>query len=376
MRKLALGLSLIMVTACGSQPSPKTSLLKTCIASKKSLHDNLHFSGNIQPLHENTVVSPGDAVVESMHYHYGQRIKKGEIIMVLNSTELQKQYHDTLTEYLKAKDSYILTKAKFIGTQDLWEAGLIAKNNYLSEKSGIASTRMALLQASQKLKEMSEKMEDSQAKNLSLLNLAEFDKISQAFEKKHNLIYLRARADGILLEAPKTGEDNSRITTGSQVKSGQVLGLIGDLSGLSIEIDIPEVDIHKVHVGMPAQVEGVAFGGQNLQGNVVAINAQASANQGGGLPSFHALVEVKKLTPDQQAWVKVGMSAAITLTTEDQQALVIPIAALKQEKGESVVQIKNADGSLGSRVVVTGAAQADQVLVSAGLKEGDVLVYG
>jgi len=377
MKKFAIVLSLAILAACSPRPAPKTPLPKTGIVKKQSLHEDLHFSGNIQPIQENTLVSPVDAVIESMPFHYGQVIKKGELIMVLNSTELQKQYNETLTEYLKAKDSYTLAKAKFTGTRDLWKAGIIAKNHYLSEKSGIASTKMALLQALQKLREMGERVHDPDTQNLSLLNLAEFDKISQVFEKKHNLIYLRAKNGGILLEAPKTGEDSShRIAPGSQVKSGQVLGLIGDLSGLGIEIDIPEVDIHKIHLGMEALVEGVAFGGQNLQGKVVAINAQASNNPGGGLPSFHALVEVKELTLLQQAWVKVGMSAAITLRTADQQALVIPLAALKQEKGQAIVQVKNPDGSLSSRVVITGPALADQVLITAGLKEGEVLFYG
>jgi HlyD family secretion protein len=366
-----------MLMSCGTKPHPKTASTKTYTVATQNIHDSLHFTGNIQPLHENTLTSPMDAVVESMHFHYGQLIKKNDVIMVLNSTELQKQYNDTLTEYLKAKDSFTIAKAKFVGTKDLWDAGLIAKNNYLSEKSSIATTQMALLQASQKLKEMGEKMDDPNAKSLTLLSLTQFDKISQVFETKRNLIHLRARTEGILLEAPKTGDDKSgRIAVGAQIKAGQVLGLIGDLSGLSIEIDIPEVDIHKIHVGMLAQVEGVAFGGQNLEGKVVAVNAQASSNQNGGLPSFHALVEVKTLTQEQQRWVKVGMSAAITLTTDNQTALVIPIAALQQEKGQAVVKLKNADGTISSRSIITGAAQADQVLVKSGLKEGDVVLYG
>lgn len=374
---LLILLSLLILTACGHPDLPKKVLQKTYTVNKQTLHDSLHFTGSIQPLHENTLSSPMDAVVESINYHYGQLVKPGDVIMVLNSSELQKQYNDTLTEYLKAKDSFTVAKAKFIGTKDLWDAGLLAKNNYLSEKSSLATTRIALLQSTQKLKEMSDKMGDPSAKQVSLLSLAQFDKISQAFETKRNLIHLKAITQGILLESPKSGEDKAgRIAVGSQVKSGQVLGLIGDLSGLSIEIDIPEVDIHKIRVGMSAKVDGVAFGGQRLEGEVVAINAQASNTQGGGLPSFNALVEVKTLTPEQQQLVKVGMSAAITLITDNQEALLIPIAALKQDKGQSVVQLQKQDGTIRTQIITTGSAQADKVLVNSGLQIGDVVLYG
>ena len=42
-----------------------------------------------------------------------------------------------MTDYLKAKDSDTIAKAKFTGTQDLWGSGLLSKNNYLSEKSNV-----------------------------------------------------------------------------------------------------------------------------------------------------------------------------------------------------------------------------------------------
>ncbi|WP_232220322.1 efflux RND transporter periplasmic adaptor subunit [Legionella tunisiensis] len=91
------------------------------------MQKTLYFSGTIQPLQESTLTSPMDAIVETMHYHYGQLVKKGDIVVTLNSTDLQRQYNDTLTEYLKAKDNFTVAKAKFIGTQELWDAGLLSK---------------------------------------------------------------------------------------------------------------------------------------------------------------------------------------------------------------------------------------------------------
>lgn len=372
---LSVFISLIL-TSCGGHEQQKKSAVKTYEIKTRALHKSLHFTGSIQPLHESSLTSPMEAVVETMNFHYGQMVKKGEVVLTLNSNELQKQYNDTLTDYLKAKDSYTIAKAKFSGTQDLWDSGLLSKNNYLSEKSSVATARVTLMQATRKLTELLEKMDENNPHNLSALSLADFEKLKTILTANHNIIHLKAPSDGVMLYPPKSGEDkNARITVGTSVKSGQVLALVGNLTGISVEIDVPEIDIDKIRPGMKATISGVAFGKHNLKGTLVAVNAQASNGNSGGLPSFTAVVEVKKLTPRQRPWIKVGMSAAIELNVDSDNQLLVPIAAVKREKGKSIVEVQVAKGVIKKRVITTGAAQADSVVVESGLKEGDVVVY-
>ncbi len=150
--------------------------------------------------------------------------------------------------------------------------------------------------------------------------------------------------------------------------------MIGNLKGISVEIDVPEIDIDKIRPGMIAKISGVAFGKQQLKGTLVAVNAQATNTGSGGLPSFSAVVEVASLTPEQQAWIKVGMSAAIELNVEEDKQLFVPIAAVKRDQGHSVVQVQVAQGAIEQRIITTGPAQADAVVVASGLKEGDRVV--
>lgn len=374
---LLIGIALtIGLTACGSNEKEKPQALNSFKVKPQPLHKTLHFTGTIQPLRESTLTSPMEAVVETMNFHYGQMVKKGDVVLTLNSNELQKQYNDTLTDYLKAKDSYTIAKAKFVGTQELWDSGLLSKNNYLSEKSGVDTARVTLMQATRKLTEMLEKMDDSNTQNLSSLSLADFDKVRKILTSNHNIIRLKAPSDGIMLYPPKSGDDKStRVSVGSSVKSGQVIALVGDLKGISVEIDVPEIDIDKIHPGMNATISGVAFGKHHLKGKVVAVNAQASNTSSGGLPSFTAVVEVSSLTAEQQPWIKVGMSAAIELSIDSDNQLLIPIAAVKREKGNSIVNLRSAKGSIEKRIIITGPAQADSVVIESGLKEGDVVVY-
>lgn len=375
MNKFLSVIGLALIVGCGPQKK-EVSNVRTFEVKRAGIERQLHFSGVIQPLHENSISSPMEAVVETMNFHYGQLVKKNDIIITLNSSELQKQFNDTLTEYLKAKDSYSIAKAKFAGTQDLWDSGLISKNNWLSEKSNLNNVRVSLMQAGRKLSEMLEKVDEHNTKNMANLSLADFEKIKNVLATEHNLIRIKAPSDGVLLYPPKADQDKSaRISVGASIKSGQVIALIGDLTGISVEIEIPEIDISQVHTGMNASISGIAFGKHPLQGKLVAINAQATATSN-GLPFFTAVVEVKSLTPEQQRWIKVGMSASIALDISEKQQISIPIAAIFREKGQNKVRVKKA-GNQESEVVTvtTGSAEASTVVITNGLVEGDVVLY-
>lgn len=371
-----LGIMTGLLMRCSHPNSTGNTKSISYSVGTQQLHQSLFFTGIIQPLNEMALTCPIDAVVETMRYNYGQSVKLDEIVLTLNSSELEKQYNDTLTEYLKAKDNFGVARARFNGTQELWSAGLISKNNYLSEKSSLNTARISLLQSTQKLSEMLKKMDETGNKELSSLNIAQFNKVQQALNGHHNLIRLKAPAQGILLYPPKAAEDKTnRVAVGSTVKAGQVIALIGNVTGIHVEIDIPETDINKIHKGMTAQITGAALGKYSLKGQVVNINTQAIPGNTGTPPFFSATVEVSNLSSEQRTAIKIGMSAAIELIIDQDKQLLIPIKAVKQDKGKRVVMIQNKDGTREAREVVTGVATADQVVIDHGLKEGEVVVY-
>jgi HlyD family secretion protein len=378
MRFIYLLLIPLILLGCSEQkPSIKDKDKAHFYTVKKdNLTKTLFFTGKIQPLKETTLIAPIDAVIEAMPHLYGQFVKKDMVVFHLTSNELQKQHNEILTEYLKAKDNYGIAKTKFSGTQELWDAGLISKNNYISEKSSLNTAQISLMQAAERLNDLLDKT-GNKDHNITALSFADFEKVKNAFAMKHNSIQIKAPSDGVLLFPPKTGEDfSSRLNTGAAVKSGDVLGLIGDLSGIRIEIVVPEVDIEKVQPGTMAIVRSYAFPEEELKGKVVAVTAQASTNSNSSFPTFSAVIEVNHLTPLQQAHLKVGMSTDIALTVSSENKLVVPLSAVKQEQGRNVVQVVNQDGSKSSRPIITGSTDVDKIIIESGLKENEVIYYG
>jgi HlyD family secretion protein len=368
----------LLSISCRHSPKETKSHAKTYQVKSEKVVQSLYFTGTIQPLKESLVTSPFDSTIETVKVQYGQYVKKGEIIAILKSNELQKQFNDVLTGYLKAKENYSITKAKFIGTEDLWKAGIISKNNFLSEKSSMNNARVSLMQSQKKLYETMEKVDYLGEKDLINLNLSDFDRVKDVLNTAHNIIKLRAPISGLLLNPPSGSNEKKpgRLTSGSTLKSGQPVALIGDLRGLKIEIDIPEADITQISPGMEANITSIPLGSRTLHGELVTINGQANPSNSGSLPSFNAIIHVKKLSTAEQLLIKVGMSAAIELKITNSSQLQVPIVAIQHEGGENRVKVLAKDGSFKENIVTTGSVQADKVVIKSGLKENDVVVYG
>jgi len=362
------------VVARFHQPSVSKKSVISYVVHPRTLHQSLYFTGTIQPIQETALTCPVESIVEKIHFNYGQLVTKDDIIMTLHSNALEKQYNEAFTDYLKTKDNFTMTNARFNGTQELWDTGLISKNNYLSEQSSLHAAHIALLQSTMTLMEMREKIGDHQ--DLSTLNIDQFNKIQQALHRPHNLIRLKAPVSGVLLYSLKAAADKaSRIQVATSVKAGDVLAIIGDVTGVRIDIDIPETDIDKVQVGMPAHITGIALGKLLLKGTIVHINTQATTGGMGNTVYFNTSVEVRDLTLAEIKAIKIGVNATIELICDRKNQLLIPIKYITQMDERKVVTVLNTDGSLDKRSVMTGTATADKVCIEQGLKSGDRVIF-
>ena len=230
------------------------------------------------------------------------------------------------------------------------------------------------MQSTRNLKELLEKMDEQDRTDLSGLSFASFDKVQQVLAKNHNLIQLKAPVDGVILFPPHSNDDKSgRVDVGGSVKSGQSLATVGNLDGIRVEIEVPEIDVSFVKPGISAKINSVTVNRAPLTGEITAVSAQAASGNSGGMPSFSAIVEVKSLTAAQK-WVKVGMSANVDLIIDNGKKLVIPTSAIQFKQGQPLVVVRNKDGSKSDRSITTGTVEAGRVIVERGLNPGDRLV--
>lgn len=382
------------LTNCEKKTAKQQQTQMTTITAKlQSVPTNLFYSGTINPITVNTVICPADGTVTSINFKYGQIVQGGTLLMTVSSTKLQQDYRQALTDFLKAKEDYKNTTVNFQGTQELYKAQIISEQEYLSEKEQFDSTELAYVNARENL-EQTLKTIPGVPKQIELekLSLDDFAVISRTLETHYDNVRIYAPTTGIALFPQKGGggvsdggdgggddgggDNNGKIHVGSQVKQGQRLVDIGDLSGIATTIQVSELVINQIKPGQKVTVTIDALPNVTLNGAVTAVGAQAqsSALSQGALATFPVTIEVPKLSPQQSQLVRVGMSTKIQISIQNPPQIVIPLNAVFQQNGKSMVRIIDPTGNVRAVPVVTGQTTLTDVTVTQGLKPGDQVV--
>lgn len=366
----AILLPILLLSACDKTTKKTKEKSSFAVASIRQMSNTLRYSGEIEPIKESVVIANTDGVISQLQFKFGEEVKAGSKLLELKSSQLQKNFDETLTAYLKAKDALAVEKAKFIGSEKLWAEGLIAKNTYDADKSTLYSSELSFVQAKNKLKILIDSKQINRKQGLLDLNLADIDKVKAALSQHTDKTIVTAPISGVVLLPPKT-DSEKQIHLGSHVKDNDVLALIGDLNGFLVHVKVPEVDVDKLTVGMNAQVTGVSFQGQTLQGEVVQVNAQAlSGTASSGLPQFGATIAVKQVPEQVKRHLRIGMSADIAIPLSGKKALVVPTKALHHDALSTWVNKKNGSNCV-KQFVTTGQPSATDVTILSGLKAGD-----
>ncbi len=227
-----------------------------------------------------------------------------------------------------------------------------------------------------------------------------------------------AQADDTLITAQKTAVDTTKkaldaleqqkqdmengwiaafdgtITEVDVVDGGQATALstgikLENLDSMAVNVSLGEYDLHKVRVGMSANVT-TAYGTYN--GEVASIAPTATGGSTSSLMdsvgSMAGISGLSSLTdsgagvdcvitiPDADENITAGFDADVEIETgEYLGVVVVPIESIKLEKTGSYVYIYNEDDKTVTKTLIeTGAASDSEYEVKSGLKVGDKIV--
>jgi len=183
---------------------------------------------------------------------------------------------------------------------------------------------------------------------------------------------LEATIDFKNLKAPFDGTITEiRSKPGDQVSPGSTSFRIDDLSHLLVDVEIPEIDINRLKVGMPARISFDAINGREYEGVITQV-AQV-ANISAGIVNFTVTLELTN--PDEL--VRPGMTAAVNIVeSEIENVLIIPNRAVRLREGQRIVYILKPGELIPTPVDITIGSTSDlqsQVL-EGDIKEGDLIV--
>lgn len=382
-----IGVVLLGLVACDQSDKKVEKKPQHVISVKKeSYTTRLSFTGKLKPIQLISVLSPVDGRVATLTFDYGGHVKRGDRLLTINSPQLADDFKKAVNDYLQKKDRYASGTQSFQGDQALYRAGIISKEDFTSSQSQYENKVIDFFQSRLALEKVLDEVDISPAA-IERLTLKDTTAINRLLQRKFKDIVVNAPGKGVALFPIATSSDGSsgssddqtgKLTVGSAVKTGQLLLSIGDLSGLSVQVLVSEININRVKSGMKATITGDAFPGIALTGRVTIVSSQANPAQGdsASLSLFNVMVEIPKLTPAQRSKIHVGMTAKVDIVIPEKPQILIPLVAVKTEGNTSQVMVLSSTGKRRAVTVITGATTPDgRVVIVHGLTVGDRIVW-
>ena len=184
---------------------------------------------------------------------------------------------------------------------------------------------------------------------------------------------VRATASGVIIE--KSVEEGDMVTSGlSEYSGGSIMMTIAEMSRMLVRVDINEVDIGKVKVGLPARIRVEAFPDKGIEGKVTKISPMAKLSADGKINVFNTEVEVVTKAPE----LRPGMKTVVEIKLDERKnVLILPIEAVFEEKddetgvNEQVLYVCTAQDQYDRRSVKTGLYDDLNIQILEGAAEKD-----
>lgn len=319
-------------------------LVRTLSVKAVDFRDVLPVMGSVKGKTEIELKFEINGVIKSIHFHEGERIKKGDVIAELDPKDAELKASYAKSKYNAALAAYNSGQKKLEVNKKLFEAGAIIKS---------------------KLEEV--ELEVESARYQAETAKSEMELAANELRK----VYLYAIKDGVM--GPREAEEGEFVTP--QDKVGSLL----EIGEVFVEVGVVERDIDKVKLGQKALVFVDSYPNTTFEGEVQYIYPVVEGKS--------RTLTVKINVPNPQGLLLPGMfSRAEIKIIELQNALIIPVTTLIYTKSGTIllpvipkIAVKKHEdetetGVLKLRSVELGYKTSDYAQVLSGVSEGDLVV--
>jgi cobalt-zinc-cadmium efflux system membrane fusion protein len=284
--------------------------------------------------------------VSSVLVRLGDAVKRGDPLLTLESPDSDAgvaAYLQGQAAITQAKANLNKGQADYDRAADLFEHNAVAKKDVLTAENALAQSKAALEQAQAALEQSDRK--------LRLLGLK-----PGAFGQK---ITLNAPISGKVLEmSVAAGEYKNDTNTPVMT--------IADLSTVWVSSDVPESAIRFIAVGERIDVELTAYPGETFHGRVTRIADTVDPQT--------RTIKVRAEMDNASGRLRPEMYGTIRHTDSMRTLPVVPVGAVLQGDGKTMVWVEAAPGRFRPVEVKTGERAGEMLPVTAGLKAGTRIV--
>jgi cobalt-zinc-cadmium efflux system membrane fusion protein len=317
-------------------------LLKIDKVKPSEVHDTLRLSARVE-LDQQGVARIGATVtgrITEINAVLGQKVKKGQRLALLNSTELGKAQAD----YLKASSQVNLWRLTVKRAKRLLQSGVIATAQLQERQSVLNDAEVDQRAARDQLRVMG--MSESDLKRLDKRH------------KMHSFSPVTASIDGVVIER--------NVAIGQVVQPADSLYTVANLSHLWLVAEIPEQQAHWVQQGDQVQAEVPALPNQEVSGKLIYVADLVNPDT--------RTVTVRMALDNPQRLFKPQMLATLKISKPGAQTLVVPGQAVVRENNKDYVFVQIAPNRFELREVRLGREEGQQRPLLGGLMAGEPIV--
>ena len=319
----------------GGPPGTGSGMAATPVSvapvKRTNLNAYLVLNGVVEPERKVEIFSRLPAYVRRIVVEEGAYVKQGDILALLDDTEIKISYDKAEIELEQAKLSLEEAEQNYKRNKELIEKDLISEQEFQTQEATYKQRQL----------DHQNRLEDF--KNLQL---------------QLNWTKIRALSEGYVTER--------LIEVGDRVNANEQVYTIEDFKPLLIRVYVPTSDATQLKTKMSAEVTTEVIKGTIFNGNVKLINPRIDVQTG----TVKVTIEVY----DESLQLKPGMFVEVRIITgAKEDLLVIPRKAVLYKQNRTYVFVMNGN-QVSQREVTLGLVEEDQVEVTSGLKEGDVIV--
>ena len=382
----AVMLFLSFLSSCSKDTGEKAPVVPVQVATveKTTLQRTVTAEAVLFPLQQSAIVPKISAPVKAFYVKRGSRVRKGQLLAVLENRDLAAAAQENQGAYNQAEATYATTTSAQL-PEEIQKAQLDtqAAKQMLEAQQKIYNSRQELFQQGAiPRKELDQAGVDlTQARNQYQIAQKHLDALmatgkqqalksaaGQLESAKGKFLGAAAQMSYSQIRSPIDGVVTDRpLYPGEMAAAGTPIVTVMDISQVIAKAHIPQPEAALLKVGDKATIT-VPGESEPVDAKVTVVSPALDPN------STTVEVWVQAKNPKQR--LKPGTSVQLSMVAQTiPDALVIPAAALLTgQDGTTTVMVVGTDNRAHQKPVSVGIRQGDQVQITEGLQAGDHVV--
>ena len=279
----------------------KELVIRTHVVSEYTVENTVTATGTIEPVETVEVGTQVSGKVEKIYVDFNDVVKKGQLMAELDKQTLNQSLSRAKASLTSAESQLTYAKLTYERTKQLYEANAATLAAYQEAQNSYTQAQMSKRNA-----------QASYDQALVDLGYAE--------------IY--SPIDGIVLDrAVEVGQ-----TVAASFSTPTLFTLANDLTKMQVEADVDEADIGQVKEGQRVTFTVDAYMDDVFEGTVNQIRMKPTTTS--NVVTYTVIIGAPN--PDQKLFP--GMTASVTIVTEEETGMAVPAEAFNFTPDEQVMK--------------------------------------